>query len=102
MAAEGRTVIFISHKLNEVKAVSDRVTVLRGGKSVATAATADSTPRSLAALMVGRELTAAAREPRPAPGEPVLELDGVWASGETGDAVRGVSLTVRAGEIVAV
>jgi simple sugar transport system ATP-binding protein len=102
MADDGRTVIFISHKLNEVKAVSDRVTVLRGGKSVATVATVDSTPRSLAALMVGRELAAPSREARPAPGEPVLELDDVWASGETGDAVRGVSLTVRSGEIVAV
>src|SRR6185503_9595922 len=58
MADEGRTVIFISHKLHEVKAVSDRVTVLRAGRTVATADTADSTPRSLAALMVGRELEA--------------------------------------------
>ena len=53
MAAEGRTVIFISHKLHEVTAVADRVTVLRGGKTVATCATRDATPRSLAALMVG-------------------------------------------------
>ena len=56
MADEGRTIIFISHKLHEVKAVSDRVTVLRGGKIVATVATAETTPRSLAALMVGREV----------------------------------------------
>ena len=56
MANDGRTVIFISHKLNEVKAVSDRVTVLRGGKSIGTVSTAEATPRSLAALMVGREL----------------------------------------------
>src|ERR1700753_2003079 len=56
MAAEGRTVIFISHKLHEVKAVADRVTVLRGGKSIATVETADATPRSLASLMVGREV----------------------------------------------
>src|SRR5947209_8544926 len=56
MAAEGRTVIFISHKLHEVKAVADRVTVLRGGHSLATVPTADATPRSLAALMGGREL----------------------------------------------
>src|SRR6186997_1263140 len=56
MAADGRTVIFISHKLHEVKAVADRVTVLRGGRSIATVDAADATPRSLAALMVGHEL----------------------------------------------
>src|SRR5215472_16674569 len=56
MAADGRAVIFISHKLNEVTAVSDRVTVLRGGRSIATVSAAESTPRSLAGLMVGREI----------------------------------------------
>ena len=56
MAADGRTVIFISHKLHEVMAVSDRVTVLRDGQAVATVATAGSTLQSLASLMVGREL----------------------------------------------
>ena len=70
MADEGRTIIFISHKLHEVKAVSDRVTVLRGGKTVDTVETADATPRSLAALMVGREVALGrarrARTPRSA------------------------------------
>ncbi len=61
MADEGRTIIFISHKLHEVKAVSDRVTVLRDGKTVATVDTADATPRSLASLMVGREIAATTR-----------------------------------------
>ena len=56
MADEGRTIIFISHKLHEVKAVSDRVTVLRDGKTVATVETAAATQRSLASLMVGREI----------------------------------------------
>ena len=103
MADDGRTVIFISHKLNEVTAVSDRVTVLRGGKSVATASTAESTPRSLASLMVGREVGEAERKPRAEPTGPMLELDDIWAAGSRGeDAVRGVSLSVRAGEIVAV
>ena len=64
MALEGRTIVFISHKLHEVKAVSDRVTVLRAGKNVATVETGDSTARSLASLMVGRELDAAARVAR--------------------------------------
>ena len=53
MAEMGRTVIFISHKLHEVKAVADRVTVLRGGRTIATVSTEEATPRSLAALMVG-------------------------------------------------
>ena len=56
MASEGRTVIFISHKLHEVKAVSDRVTVLRAGKALATVQTTDATPQSLAALMIGRDI----------------------------------------------
>src|SRR5213083_2522757 len=62
MADDGRTVIFISHKLHEVKAVADRVTVLRRGRSIATVPTADATPRSLAALMVGREIELGRRE----------------------------------------
>jgi simple sugar transport system ATP-binding protein len=104
MAEEGRTIVFISHKLNEVKAVSDRVTVLRGGRNVATVATSEATPRSLAALMVGHEVTLTERVERAVQiGEPVLEVDDLWAIGDRGtDAVRGVSLTVRAGEIVAI
>jgi simple sugar transport system ATP-binding protein len=97
-------VIFISHKLHEVMAVSDRVTVLRGGKNVATVVTTEATPRSLAALMVGREVDVARRRVRGVElGAEALELDDVWAVGDRGgDAVRGVSLSVRAGEIVAV
>ncbi len=104
MTAEGRTVIFISHKLHEVTAVADRVTVLRGGKSVATADVAEATPRSLAALMVGRELAGATeRAPGHDPGAVVLELRNLRAPGDRGDeAVRGVSLEVRAREIVAI
>ena len=104
MAAEGRTVIFISHKLHEVKAVADRVTVLRGGRSVATVSTADATLRSLAALMVGRELAAERREVRTTkPGDLVLEVDGVSVQGDRGSlAVKGASFSVHAGEIVAV
>src|SRR4051794_38331102 len=85
MAAEGRTVIFISHKLHEVTAVSDRVTVLRGGKTVATTDVAGATRRSLAALMVGREIDVSQRKERDrAPGEPVLEVEDVWAAGDRG------------------
>jgi simple sugar transport system ATP-binding protein len=104
MAAEGRTVIFISHKLHEVKAVADRVTVLRDGKTIETVDTASATPRSLAALMVGREVSLTARVERGVEvGEPVLEVRDLWAHGDRGgDAVRGVDLMLRAGEIVGI
>jgi len=104
MAEEGRTIIFISHKLHEVKAVSDRVTVLRDGKTIDTVETSTATPRSLAALMVGREVSLAERVVRGSEaGEPVLEVRSLWAHGDRGgDALRGVDLTVRAGEIVAI
>jgi ABC-type uncharacterized transport system ATPase subunit len=104
MADEGRTIIFISHKLHEVMAVSDRVTVLRGGKNVETVQTKDATPRSLAALMVGREVNVAERVPRTGKvGEPVLETADLWAAGDRGsETLRGVSLRVCAGEVVAI
>jgi general nucleoside transport system ATP-binding protein len=106
MAAEGRTVIFISHKLHEVKAVADRVTVLRAGRTMATVPAAEATPRSLAALMVGREIELAARpedEARRPADDVVLALDGLRADGDRGgEALCGVTLEVRAGEIVAI
>ncbi|HEY3922022.1 MAG TPA: ABC transporter ATP-binding protein [Gaiellaceae bacterium] len=105
MAAEGRTVIFISHKLHEVKAVADRVTVLRGGKSIATVSAADATPRSLAALMVGRELGSPEVEPRGrrTPGETVFEVSGVSAVGDRGGvALHDASFAVRESEILAI
>jgi ABC-type uncharacterized transport system ATPase subunit len=103
MAEDGRTVIFISHKLHEVKAAADRVTILRRGRSVATVPAADATPRSLAALMVGREIELGRRNGKHEVGEACLELEGVGADGDRGfAAVRDVSLTVRAGEILAV
>ena len=105
MAAEGRTVIFISHKLHEVKAVSDRVTVLRAGKNVATVDTADSTPRSLAVAdgRPRRRRAGAARADdrgRRAGARGARRSRRVGDRG--GDALRDVSLTVGAGEIVAI
>jgi simple sugar transport system ATP-binding protein len=104
MADEGRTIVFISHKLHEVKAVSDRVTVLRAGKNVETVETKDATPRSLAALMVGRDVAMAERVARSVEiGEPVLEIHDLWAAGDRGtDTLCGVTLSVHAGEIVAI
>ena len=82
MAAEGRTVIFISHKLHEVMAVADRVTVLRGGRSIGTVDTAGATSQSLAALMVGRDVDVTRRpEGENTIGEVILEVDGLSARG---------------------
>jgi simple sugar transport system ATP-binding protein len=104
MAAEGRTVIFISHKLHEVMAVSDRVTVLRDGRAVATVDTVSSTPQSLASLMVGRELSTYRRlDEQREPGELLLEVDGLTVAGDRGlDAVHDVSLRVHAREILGI
>ena len=104
MAAEGRTVIFISHKLHEVMAVSDRVTVLRNGRLVETVQTSGATPQSLTTLMVGHELHPVARTPASSVREEaVLEVEGLWVEGDRGEAaVKGASLRVRAGEIVAI
>jgi len=104
MAQEGRTVIFISHKLNEVAAVSDRVTVLRAGKNVATATTRETTPKSLASLMVGREVAEVERTAREEwLGGTVLEISNLSALGDRGSrALRDVSLRLRSGEILGI
>jgi ABC-type uncharacterized transport system ATPase subunit len=104
MANRGSTVIFISHKLPEVLAVSDRVTVLRGGRKVGTVQTRESDARSLARMMVGRDVELARKEGNGhSPGEVVLELSGVGAKGDLGlPALALVSFEVRAGEILGV
>jgi ABC-type uncharacterized transport system ATPase subunit len=104
MAAEGRTVIFISHKLHEVTAVADRVTVLRGGRSIGTIDAEGATTKSLAALMVGRDVDVARRqETGAAIGDVILEVDGLSAQGDRGEeALKSVSLVVRAGEVLGI
>lgn len=102
LVADGLSVVFISHKLNEVLEVSDRVTVLRDGRHEITRPTEGATARELARLMTGEERELAV-EYRDIDGEPVLELVGVTASNDRGlVAVDGVDLTVRRGEIVGI
>src|SRR3954469_22874200 len=92
MAEDGRTIVFISHKLHEVRAAADRVTILRRGRSVATVPAADARPRSLAALILGRETEHGRRNGKHEVGEVCLELEGVGADGDRGvAAVRDVS-----------
>ena len=103
MAEMGRTVIFISHKLHEVKAVADRVTVLRGGRAIATVAIEDATPRSLAALMVGTRARARASATRSSARRRrrSSRRARLCADDDRGRAaLKDVSLNARAGEIV--
>lgn len=102
MAGEGRAIIFVSHKLDEVMAVSDRVTVLRDGKRVGTMAISDADPATLARMMVGRDLDMPVRRDA-VPGDPVLSITGLTADGDRGfEAVREVDIEVRAGQIIGV
>jgi simple sugar transport system ATP-binding protein len=110
MASEGRSVIFISHKLSEVLALSDRVVVLRRGEKVADIPTAGASASMLSDAMIGRTLAKTSREPQVGVGEPareaqrpILVLDGVGASpARRGPRLADVSLEVRPGEIVAI
>ena len=100
MVREGHSLVFISHKLNEVMAISDRVTVLRDGKVIGTRPTSAVTRAELVAMMVGRELKELAPQPL-APGPVSLRLQGLRAMGDRGtEALRGIDLDIHSGEIV--
>lgn len=101
LVANGLSIIFISHKLDEVLRVSQRVAVLRGGKLIATRAAQDTTKAELAELMVGRSVSLPQRESRQ-PGEPVLKLDGVTMKHDGRQLLDNIKLEVRAGEIVGI
>jgi general nucleoside transport system ATP-binding protein len=101
LTAEGKSIVFISHKLGEVLEISDRVSVLRRGKKVDTVPTEGATEESLARIMVGRDVLFHVAKERSEPGPPLLEVDGLEVMDDRGlPAVQGVSLEVRAGEIV--
>jgi general nucleoside transport system ATP-binding protein len=98
----GTSIVFITHKLREVRAVADRITVIRRGKVVGQASPTSSSAE-LASLMVGRPVQLTVDKAGAAPGEPVLEVDSLHVVNETGQVVvDDVSFSVRAGEIFAV
>jgi ABC-type uncharacterized transport system ATPase subunit len=100
---EGRSIIFISHKLHEVLEIADRITVLRRGKRIETVARADATEAGLARLMVGRDVLLRIDKPPAQPAEPLLFVEDLHVVNDRGlDAVRGVSFEVCAGEIVGI
>jgi simple sugar transport system ATP-binding protein len=103
MATDGHALIFISHKLNEVLAISDRITVLRNGRKVGSIPTAEASKRRLAEMMVGRPVLMEHKRGAATVGEERLRLNGVKALNDRGESgLNGVSLTLRAGEIVGV
>jgi len=100
LVAEGHSVIFISHKLDEVMRVSDQVTVLRQGRVAGTVPTSETTPAELARMMVGREVVLRLEKSPAIPGDVVLEVQDLHALNDRGlSALRGVSFQVRCGEI---
>jgi ABC-type uncharacterized transport system ATPase subunit len=100
---EGIAIIFISHKLNEVLEIADRITVLRRGKRIETFARGQATEADLARSMVGREVLLRVDKKPADPGATLLEVEGLSVVDDRGlEAVRDVSLAVRAGEIVGI
>jgi simple sugar transport system ATP-binding protein len=102
LRASGRSILFITHKLKEVLAVADRITVMRLGRVVGTATPAESTEQSLATMMVGRDVTLVVDKAPADPGDPVLQLDDLTVTDDRGvTSVDHVDLVIRGGEIVA-
>lgn len=101
LIAEGKSIIFITHKLGEVLDVADRITVIRGGKVVGSTTPAEADKNLLAAMMVGREVDLTVDRSPAKPGEVVLKVDNLVAVDETNHVtLNGVSFEVRAGEIL--
>ena len=104
LAAEGKSILFISHKLNEIMAVSDRCTVLRKGKCIGTVDTKDTSVEQLSAMMVGRDVSFHVEKKPSQPGDVVLDVEHMTVASKVhkNNAVKDVSLKVRRGEIVCI
>ena len=101
---EGKSILFISHKLNEIMEVADRCSVLRKGKYIGTVNITETTPEALSAMMVGRNVNFHVEKGEAKVGEPVLEVKNISVASRTHatDAVKNVSFTVHKGEIVCI
>jgi len=104
LAAEGKSILFITHKLNEIMAVADRCTVLRKGKGIGTVDIASTTKEELSRMMVGRSVEFSVAKGESKPGEEVLRVDNLTVTSKSTkkDTVKDVSFTVRRGEIVCI
>ena len=103
-AKEGKSILFITHKLNEIMAVSDRVTVLRKGKYIGTVNTKDTNKQELSNMMVGRPVQLEIQKEPAQPKDVVLKVEGLRVPSKLhkNDAVKGISFDVRQGEIVCI
>lgn len=102
---EGKSILFITHKLSEIMAVSDRVTVLRKGRYIGTVNTKDVTKKQLSEMMVGRPVELVVKKEKAKPKDVVLELEGISVpskKSKSKDAVKNVSFTLRGGEILCI
>jgi general nucleoside transport system ATP-binding protein len=103
LKADGKSIIFISHKLNEVLEIADRITVLRRGKTIETVPREGATEQSLAKAMVGRDVLLRVEKAPATPGDVMLSVEDLHVVDERGiEKVRGVSFEVRAGEVVGI
>lgn len=103
LIAEGKSIILITHKLKEIMEVSDRVTIIRKGKGIGTVNTAETNPDQLAEMMVGRQVVFKTEKSEAQPKDVVLKIDNLVVADNRGvDKVKGLNLTVRAGEIVGI
>ncbi len=104
LAAEGKSILFISHKLNEIMEVADRCSVLRKGKYIGTVDICNTTKEELSRMMVGRDVEFVVHKEPAKPGDVVLDVQGLTVASKTHpkDAVRDVSFKVRRGEIVCI
>jgi simple sugar transport system ATP-binding protein len=103
LTAEGKTIVFITHKLKEIKAAADRCTVLRRGKNVGTVQVDEADENTLAKMMVGRVVNFRIDKKPARPGEVILRIENITVFGSRGiPAVRGLSLDVRTGEVVGI
>ena len=102
MKQQGKTIVIITHKLEEVLAISDEVTVMRDGRTVGRVKTSDTSAKELARMIVGRDVLLRVEKTDANPAATVLEVSDLTVDGRHGRAVDRVSFTVRAGEIVGI
>ena len=104
LAREGKSILFISHKLNEIMEVADRCSVLRKGKYIGTVEIKNTSKEELSRMMVGRDVDFAVHKKESTPGDVILDVENVTVASRVhhNDAVKNVSFKVRAGEIVCI